>query len=400
MKAWSLLSIPLAIAAIAAHAHGSPSDDRLPQYTAATLVTTPLVIEGLTNDAEGNLYAPGRNPGVGLECPVYRISLSGSPAPQTVGRIPAATAPAQCSPSGLAFDSAGKLYVAEGSTVWVFTPNATTPPLATAFATGVPGTNGLAFDHGGNLWTGDGTTGQGRVWRITPQGVVAEIFRIQPAANELNPDVSSGVANVGRDYRTLPPGTITVTPTSRNASNTLGSQPLVANGLAFDRQGNLFIADTARGAIWMAQFDRDGTMISRQGCDTTFHPATLCMENLFVAHPLIEGIDGIALDVTGGIWVSANERNALVYVERSGRVIEIFRNLPDGSTKLRNTGPLESPTSPVVVGTRVCTSNSDGARRDNFPATAGEIGGPGQPKGKVVCLLQAAPFKGMDLPVR
>jgi hypothetical protein len=42
---------------------------------------------------------------------------------------------------------------------------------------------------------------------------------------------------VGRDVRSLPPGTITVTATSRNAANTLGSQPLVANGLAFGRPG-------------------------------------------------------------------------------------------------------------------------------------------------------------------
>ncbi len=48
-----------------------------------------------------------------------------------------------------------------------FLPNEGTPPTATVFATGVPGTNGVAFDNG-NLWTGDGTTGLGRVWKISP----------------------------------------------------------------------------------------------------------------------------------------------------------------------------------------------------------------------------------------
>ena len=394
--AWAL-ALPLAVAATATFAsHGF--DDRMPRTSASTLITTPLVIEGLTNDDNGNLYAPGRTPGNGNACPVYRTSID-NPALQVVGTIPAPSITAQCSPSGLAFGPEGALYVSEGSTIWRFMPNASNPPTAAAFATGVPGTNGIAFDRRGNLWTGDGTTGQGRVWRITPQGQVSEIFRIQPAANEVNLD-AAGVGGVGRDYRTLGPGTITVTPTSRNAANTAGSQPLVANGLAFSHNGDLFIADTARGAIWRVRFDSDGTMVSRQGCDTTFHARTLCMENIYVAHPLLEGVDGIALDVGGGIWGSANERNALVYVSRTGNVSDVFRNLPDATTKLRNTGPLESPASPVVVGNRVCTSNSDGNRRDNSPNTAGEIGGLGQPRGKIVCLDQRVNVQGVSLPIR
>src|SRR5205823_1929183 len=69
--------------------------------------------------------------------------------------------------------------------------------LASAFVSGVPGTNGLACDRDGNLWNGDGTTGLGRVWRIGAAGGVcepafircAEAFRIQPMAN---------IASVGR----------------------------------------------------------------------------------------------------------------------------------------------------------------------------------------------------------
>jgi hypothetical protein len=67
-------------------------------------------------------------------------------------------------------------------------------------------------------------------------------------ANEVN--LVDGVGGVGRDNRALPLGTITVTPTSRNAANTASSQPLVANGLAFNKKGDLFNIDTARGALW------------------------------------------------------------------------------------------------------------------------------------------------------
>jgi hypothetical protein len=141
-------------------------------------------------------------------------------------------------------------------------------------------------------------------------------------------------------------------------------------------------------------------MVSRQGCDTTFAPNTLCMENIYVAHPFLEGVDGIVLDVAGGIWGSANERNAIVYVSRTGNVTDVLRNLPDARTRLRNTGPLESPTSPVLVGDMMCTANSDGNRRDNSPNAAGEIGGTGQPRGKISCLDQRINIQGLPLPIR
>src|SRR5258705_6710214 len=292
--------------------------------TFTTLITTLFTIEGLTGDDRGNLYTTGR--GVS-PCPVWRISLA-SPSLVTVGNVPA-----PCSPSGITFDAKGDLFVADADKVWTFTPNAANPPTATPSATGVPGTNGLAFDRDGNLWTGDGTTGQGRVWKIPPhRGSVAgiEMFRVQPMANEVN--LVAGVGGVGRDVRSLPPGAITVTPTTRNAQNTAGSQPLVANGIAFNQDGDLLIADTARGAIWKIEIGRDGSILSKTGCDTTFTANTLCLDNIFVAHPLLEGVDGIALDAAGNIWADPNERNAIAVVTGKGEVIEVFRNSPDATT--------------------------------------------------------------------
>jgi hypothetical protein len=254
--------------------------------------------------------------------------------------------------------------------VWTLTPNEANPPLAKSFATGAPGTNGLAFDRSGNLWTGDGTTGQGRVWRIARTGGACEptfigckeIFRIQPMSNEMN--LVLGTGGVGRDVRALPPGTIIVTPTSRNAANTAGSQPLVANGVAFDREGDLYIADTARGAIWKAEFHLNGDLRSAIGCDTTFTANTLCLDSVFVAHPYLEGTDGIALDREGNIWSSANERNAIVVVTKHGSVVELFRT-PVNAARLRNSADpgvgndhiLEFPTSPFLLGKKFCTSS-------------------------------------------
>jgi len=384
-----LVSLPVAVPALADDGGSFP---KAPTFS--TLITTPLPIEGMTGDNRGNLYVPARTAGTDKPCPVWRVNID-KPALVVVGSIPAPSG-GQCLPLGIAFDREGKLYVAEADKIYRFVPNAVTPPGADLFASGLPGANGVAFDADGNLWVSDGTTGQGRVWKIDTYGTVTEVFRIQPMANEVNLD-SGGVGGVGRDVRTLPPGTITVTLLTRNAANTAGSQPLVANGLAFDDDGDLIVSDTARGALWKVNLDYHGNVRSRMGCDTTFTANTLCLENVLVAHPLLEGADGIVLDRAGNIWVDANERNAVVIVDRNGKnVREVFRNAPDAA-KLRNGGPLEFNTSPVLSDRKFCTANLDANRRDNSPNSGGEIGGT---TGKISCMNQRLSDPGMRLPVR
>jgi sugar lactone lactonase YvrE len=365
--------------------------------TFSTRVTTPLAIEGLTGEPGGNLFTTGRSAGNGVPCPVWRIGAGNAPL-EVVGFIPAPSTSTPCNPSGITFNASRNLFVSENDKVYTFAPNAANPPTATVYASNVPGTNGLAFDKSGNLWTGDGTTGQGRVWKIASTGAVTEVFRIQPMANEAN--LVNGVGGVGRDVRSLPQGAITVTATTRNAADSVGSQALVANGIAFDSSGRMFIADTARGALWKVEFNSSGQMTSRTNCDTTFTSNTLCLDNVYVQHPYLEGADGIAVDIGGNIWVAANERNAIVAVRSDRAVFEVFRNAPDANTKLRNIGPLETPTSPFLLGNLLCTANSDGNRRDNSPSTAGEIGGTGQPRGKVSCMDQPAMPAGLQLPVQ
>jgi len=408
-----LVSLPVAVPVLADDGGSFPNNP-----TFSTLITTPLPIEGMTGDNRGNLYVPARSAGLGVACPVWRVNID-SPTLVVVGTIPAPSATGQCAPLGLAFDRAGKLYVAEADKIYRFLPDAASPLPAVQFASGVPGANGVAFDRHGNLWTSDGTTGQGRVWRIDVYGTPTEMFRIQPIANEVN--LVDGVGGVGRDVRTLPPGVITVTPTSRNATVqttsppcptppgppcVLGSQPLVANGLAFDNDGDLIVSDTARGALWKVNLDHHGNVRSRMGCDTTFTANTLCLENVLVAHPLLEGADGIVLDRAGNIWVDANERNAVVIVDRNGKnVREVFRNAPDAA-KLRNGGPLEFNTSPVLSDRKFCTANLDANRRDNSPNIAGEIPTPTPPSpptgplGKISCMNERLSIPGMRLPVR
>ena len=419
-KVFSLLSFILYSLAFA--------DDIPKNVSFSTSAITPFAIEGLTMDATGNFYTTGRAP-AGQRCPVWRIAPNGQR--KTVGFIPTG-----CGAAGITFDSLGNLYIADSASggvvrklepdpVGCASDDSTDPlcsliPNSTDYATGVPGTNGLAFDRDDNLWTSDGVTGLGRVWKIAPGGGTCETtfdgcveaFRIQAMANDINPVVvvptmpPFTIANVGSDRRSLPGGTIgTIGPSLRTATNTGNSQPLVANGVAFNTKGDLFVADTARGAIWKVEIDNKGNIKSPMGtCDTTFSSNTLCLDNVFVQHPLLEGADGIALDEKGNIWVDANERNAVVVVTKKGEVIEVFRNPIQSS--LRNAGPLEFPTSPFLLKKQFCTANSDGNRRDNFPQSGGEVNAgaafaspdPGN-RGKISCMDEELKIPGLPLPV-
>jgi sugar lactone lactonase YvrE len=184
--------------------------------------------------------------------------------------------------------------------------------MARTFATGVEGANGVAFDRQGNLYVSGGRSG--RVYRLAPSGGAAQL-----------------AAQIEPHTRKLPDGK--------------SEQAIVANGLAFDAKGILHVADTARGAVWRVVIQPGG-----QGGKPV----------LWAQSPLLEGADGLDFDRGGTLWVTANERNALVTVAPDGKIEEAAKN---GAR-----GPLEFPSAIVFAGSTAYVSNFDTPRRDNLDA--------------------------------
>ena len=184
--------------------------------------------------------------------------------------------------------------------------------MAQTFATGTAGANGIAFDRQGNLFISGGASGN--IYRVAANGGAAQT-----------------IAQIEKHSRTLPDGKT--------------QQATVANGLAFDAKGLLYVADTSRGAIWTVAIGADG----KGG-----------KPSLLAQNPLLEGADGLDFDRSGKLWVTANERNALVTVSPDGQVQEIAKN--------DSRGPLEFPAAIVFVGATAYIANYDTPRRDNMDA--------------------------------
>lgn len=273
-----------------------------------------VIVESITADRAGVLYLPDRVTGN-----ILRVDPK-APKAVVVGRIETRTVqgkPVIPNASGVAFDARGDLYIAVGPFAEVVRIRAAEldpakPGVAQTFATGTPGANGIAFDKQGNLYVSGG--GSGMVYRVGPGGGPA-----QPAAQ------------IEKHTRTLPDGKT--------------RQAIVANGLAIDANGELFAADTARGAVWKVAIGADG----KGG-----------KPEQVAASPLLEGADGLAFDRRGTLWVTVNERNALVTVRPHGEIRQVAKN---GSQ-----GPLEFPAAMVFVGETGYVANFDTPRRDNMDA--------------------------------
>ncbi len=282
---------------------GSVSAQTVPVSVIADLdpgSATGIRIEGLAADKAGRLYTADLD-----SRRLFRITLS-TGAVEVLGTLPRPG-------SGMAFDSAGNLYLASGDVIQRIPANqlaATSidPAAVQIFATNVPGANGLAFDGAGNLYVSGGNTGN--IYVVTTDGKV---------------------------------GTFAAGFTSDRPE-----QRISTNGLAFGPDGRLYSANTGSGAIDRITLKPEGGMQSVER---------------FVTSPLLLGADGITFAANGDLYVAANERNAIVKVTPAGQVSDVTSN--------GNNGPLEFPASPAFSGNALYASNFDIPRGANAPGEPG-----------------------------
>ena len=274
-----------------------------------------VVVESVAVGPKEMLYACDRVSGN-----VWRIDPK-NPRLVVVGRVPQREIGGKkvsANVSGIVFNAAGDLYLTAGGFSEVLrirgrNLDTDEPGIAQTFATQTEGANGIAFDKSGNLYVTGGRNG--RIYRTGPEGGKAQIF-----------------AQITPHSRVLPDGK--------------SEQAITANGIVFDKEGStLYIADTARGAIWKLAISADGG------------PG---QPSLLTQSALLEGADGPAFDPQGNLWVAANERNAVVLVQPDGRVFDILKN--------NSQGPLEFPTAVAFIGATAYVSNFDTPRRDNLAA--------------------------------
>src|SRR5262249_41463383 len=146
-------------------------------------------------------------------------------------------------------------------------------------------------------------------------------------------------------------------------------------GIEFSKDGSdVFVADTARGAVWEVALDGKRQVEDPLGCDPAYTVDTLCPDSLLVENPQLEGADGLVLDVSGHVWVAETGRKAMVGPGPTGGCVHFSRPPPGRRPGLGDGGPLETPTSPIFPAPALCTTRGEGNRRDNSPNSAGEVG--------------------------
>jgi sugar lactone lactonase YvrE len=185
-------------------------------------------------------------------------------------------------PTGLAVDAIGNVYAAvvtgDPATQGVYriTRDGTVSRLAGTDAIGFA--NGLAFGDRGDLFVGDST---GKVWRI-PRAGSAELWASGP--------LFEGDGSFGLGF------------------------PIGANGVAY-RHGTLFVTNSEQGSLVSVPVLPDGSAGTPE---------------IFAQDPLLGGVDGIALDVHGGIYLPVIAQSTIVYASPDGSSLEVIADGDDG----------------------------------------------------------------------
>ena len=250
----------------------SSSTDAIVTYTAAELAGNQLLIPaglsgtsggayGAAFDGAGNLWVTHEAGNAVVEFAAGQLMAGGTPTPAVT--LSATGAGSLASPTGLAFDAGGNLWVANyGNNTLVefavsqLAASGSPTPAVTLSLGALSGPTGLAFDAGGNLW----------VAKAVANSVV------ELAAAQL------GVTGT-------PAAAVTLSPDTNLA---------VPAGLAFDASGSLWVASEGVSKVL-------GYSPSQLATGGTLLPAVVLVANN--NNSLFNPV-GLAFDASGNLWVS------------------------------------------------------------------------------------------------
>src|SRR5437773_10534807 len=161
--------------------------------------------------------------------------------------------------SGLAFDAAGNLFVADFAkrSVFKYTPDGT----KSTFVAGLKGPIGLCFDSKGNLFVSDeaATTFKGSILKFTPEGKRSTFATgISSVGMAFDRSGNLFVSQVDSIFKFTAKGVKSMFVTSKGANFI---------DLAVDEAGNLFVVDQALTKSWLG---RSIIKITPDGAKSTF----------------------------------------------------------------------------------------------------------------------------------
>lgn len=326
-----------------------------------------------------------------LERAVIDASAQGATAPPEL-LFPFEEATGQL-PEGVAIDKTGNIFVSINplGEVWMIAPGSAGPKLFGAVAgidvsRGDVGLLGLAVDARGNVYAGvhsldpavngawilDRKTGAASRIRGSEAIAFANAFAFDKRGNLYITDSAAGAIWRVPRHGDLEPWL--VGDTNLEGTGVLGlGAPVGANGIAY-RKGRLYVANSEKTSIVIVPIQRDGSAGPSEIL-TTFPVVEVAPGVFFPSVP-----DGLAFDAHGGLYVAQISVSAIVKVAQDGTVSEIASGDPldwPSSIAFGTTGGYQKTL--FAVNFSIGEGNGDTVIRMGPGLVAIEVGVPGMP---------------------
>lgn len=257
-----------------------------------------------------------------LTCPNFKggqkpviLSINTAKEVTTLAHIPGRKAGRLGVPMGLDYAPDGSLFVAnaQGQVVRLTFDQqglAKTEVIAQGIAA-----NGLKYSNGYVYVT------QPRMPKISDKHMVGGLYRFK--ATDRNIKVTKNKTD---------PHLIFTATTSNPA------RQVSLDGLAFDKEGNLYIAEFGDGTIYKLRLGENGAVEKQE---------------VYAQLPITTGIDGILMDNSNNLYVTGFASNRLIRV-KPDRTIELLSEYPDNDGA---NGELDQPVDVAIFDNKLIISN-------------------------------------------